>query len=968
MPPGQARFVTACQQLLVLAAVCAALTPAARVISLDVVGHVPPSSDQNSSQPSGAATGSARDGGRTARLSATVPTAVVDPVVTEYALTPPLGARTLAGGVQARSVPGESGRVRLVGNPAPVQGYGAVGVTWSGAAPDPADLSVSVRSRTDATWSGWTELEYDPEHGPDPGSAEARGARPGTDPLLVGEVDEVQVRVDAAAGSTPADLKLAVIDPGTAPESRRELPAIDTAALDAPSVATPGVPAPDATTDKATGEDAAAPGDALALRATTYTPKPQIFSRAQWGANESMRERSSLNYFEVHAGFVHHTVNANNYTRAQVPALIRGIYAYHVRSRGWSDIGYNYLVDRFGRIWEGRYGGVDRPVVGAHTLGYNDYAFAMSAIGNYETARPSDAVLRAYGRLFAWKLSLHGVDAASARQQVGPTVFRAINGHRDAAATACPGHYLYAKLATIRDYAAADQEGWSGRNRVTDLAASSRPDLIVRDPSDGRVFVVPTGGTTRFRPPTAIPALAPTALGATATEVVATRDVTGDGVGDLVVLDDRDRLSVLPGDDAGGFGAAVRRSEAFAGRDLITAPGDLDGDGRNDLVARNPATDALNVYRGNGKGGFGRVGLAGDWSGYTLLSGAGDLDDDGDADLVGKAGGTLWLIPGNGRGRFGARVALPGNRSTVNALLGFGDLTRDGRPDLLVRDSAVGGGTILPGQANGTYGRAVGTVVRFKGAADLSAADLAGSGQIDAIGRKNGSYVLMRHAGTFETGAPIATGMRLAKATMLLNVGDWDRDGSGDVIVRSGRDGTLHLRRGLGNGRFAAPTQVGSGFAGVRLLSAVGDMTGDGFPDLMGQPTGGSMRIYPGAGVDGLRPSYAAFSGIDAGRQIGVGRWNADGAPDSLLRKGKTLRLYAGNGPGGLVGGARTLGVDLSPYDWVLGLGDVQPNGYADLVVREAATGDLWLLPRTSAGFAPRVFLGGGFGRFDLAG
>ena len=74
----------------------------------------------------------------------------------------------------------------------------------------------------------------------------------------------------------------------------------------------------------------------------------------------------------MHAGFVHHTVNANDYTRDEVPGILRSIYAYHTQSRGWSDVGYNFLVDRFGRIWEGRYGGVDRPVVGAHTLGYND--------------------------------------------------------------------------------------------------------------------------------------------------------------------------------------------------------------------------------------------------------------------------------------------------------------------------------------------------------------------------------------------------------------------------------------------------------------------------------------------------------------------------------------------------------------------------------------------------------------------
>ena len=98
-----------------------------------------------------------------------------------------------------------------------------------------------------------------------------------------------------------------------------------------------------------------------------------------------------------------------------MPALLRGIYAYHTQSRGWRDIGYNFLVDRFGRIWEGRYGGVDRAVVGAHTLGYNEVSFAMSAIGNFDIAAPPQAVLDAYARLFAWKLSLYNIRADATR-------------------------------------------------------------------------------------------------------------------------------------------------------------------------------------------------------------------------------------------------------------------------------------------------------------------------------------------------------------------------------------------------------------------------------------------------------------------------------------------------------------------------------------------------------------------------
>ena len=214
-----------------------------------------------------------------------------------------------------------------------------------------------------------------------------------------------------------------------------------------------------------------------------------------------MRDAPSLHYYEVHAGFVHHTVNANDYTRAQVPSIIRGIYAYHTRSQGWSDIGYNFLVDKFGRVWEGRYGGVNRPVVGAHTLGYNDNAFAASAIGNFETARPSRAMIRAYGRLFAWKLSLHGVNAADGRQYVTSDYFKAINGHRDAGATACPGINLYNRIPRIRELATAAQQGWGGRELESSLVSSARPDLVLRRAVDGKVFVrqvVPTDSGYRL--------------------------------------------------------------------------------------------------------------------------------------------------------------------------------------------------------------------------------------------------------------------------------------------------------------------------------------------------------------------------------------------------------------------------------------------------------------------------------------
>ncbi|MCW2796377.1 FG-GAP-like repeat-containing protein, partial [Nocardioides sp.] len=711
--------------------------------------------------------------------------------------------------------------------------------------------------------------------------------------------------------------------------------------------------------------EGAATTDALDPAAAAYTPKPVIYSRAQWGADERMRDKASLHYFEVHAGFVHHTVNANDYTRAEVPGILRSIYAYHTQSRGWSDIGYNYLVDRFGRIWEGRYGGIDRPVVGAHTLGYNDYAFAMSAIGNYDIKKPSGAMVQAYGALFAWKLSLHGVDASSKKQWVGSRYFEAINGHRDAASTACPGKFLYAKIPKIRQLAAAAQKGWSGRELESDIASTPHPDLVVRRASDGQGFVIPTGGLTRFNSATTI-----STGWSGAGRAIASPDLTGDGKADLVVVAADGSSDVRPGTGKGGFGAPVKPTTVFAGHGLVTAVGDLNGDGDNDLVARDTASGRLDAFLGRGAGGFDRKHLGTGWDSYNLLVGAGDVNGDGKVDVLARdSAGRLWLRPGAGGARFGDAVRVPGSWQGYDTITGYGDYNRDGKADLFVRWGRTKDGYVLPGRGDGTFRHPLGPIARVR---HLTA--ITGGGQIaanaspDLIGRVGDRLVLLRNAGTFDLGKPIATGADLSSADLLLNAGDWDRDGLGDIITRNKSNGTLYLRRGDGEGHFGRAISIsGPGFADVRLLAAVGDMTGDGWPDLMGQPKGGAIRIYPGRGRDGLKASYVAHGAIDAGRQIAVGRWNGDGAPDSLFRKGPRLTLYPGNGPGGLTNG-KALSMDMTPYDWSIGVSDVALGGHSDLIVRAKSTGYLWLLPATDSGFQERRFLGEGMGKYDLAG
>ena len=945
MRRSQASYVTVCQQLLALGAVLAVLAPAAAVVSLDLV--VPGTGAATTATPA-ASLSAVLTASTTAssESSARVPAASVAPVTREYPLTPGAGDPSAARATLRRLA---GGGAEVVSRPEDVQSFGTVGVTWS-PAEEYADgqIEVTVRTRTDNAWSAWSVAPYDAEHGPDPGSDEALHARPGTDPVVVGAVDQVQVRVATEAG-VPEDVRLAVIEPGTPSATEVEQPAIDTATLGGADEAQPTKP-----TGLLSG---------LSLRAA-ITPRPQIFSRAQWGADESLRDPSSLHYYEVHAGFVHHTVNANAYTRDEVPGIIRSIYAYHTQSKGWSDIGYNFLVDRFGRIWEGRYGGVDRPVVGAHTLGYNDYSFAMSAIGNYEKVQPSSAMLDAYGRLFAWKLSLHGVDAASTRQKVGPDYFQAINGHRDAGQTACPGKYLYAKLPTIRTLADGYQSSWRGRQRDVNTVSTSYPDIFLRRASDKAGFVLPTQGMTRLGPPRVSWASGWSAKDA----IVVTPDVTGDGRADLFARDMETGIAkIFPGDGTGHFGAGIKPTSIFEGFDQITAVGDLDHDGLRDLVGRNSETGWLRLFRGTGGGGFTGETWSKSWSSYNKTIGTGDFTGDGLPDVLARdTGGRLWLYPGRGADGLGARALLPGTWSQYDVITGFGDYTGDRRPDLLARKASSGSSFVFPNRGDRTFGHWVGPLPSTH---DLGALSSGGSvvagGRPDLVGRKGDALVVLANADTYNTGGLVPVGAKLSTSTMLLSVGDWDRDGDGDLMTRTG-DGRLQLRLSDGGGHFAAPQVVSSGFASVGLLAAVGDLTGDGYPDLMGQPAGKAMRIWPGRGAAGLGVSYVAHGEISASRQYGVGLWNGDGSPDTMLRVDDKLVLYPGNGPGGLTSPV-SLGVNVSAYDWVLGVGDVN-GGHADLIAREKGTGYLWLLPGRASGVGQRIFLAEGLAGYDLAG
>ncbi len=152
-------------------------------------------------------------------------------------------------------------------------------------------------------------------------------------------------------------------------------------------------------------------------RAKPYVgPRPRIVTRRGWGANEGLRERKFVYTKKVKAAFVHHTASGNNYRCSQSPSLIRSIYRYHVKSMGWRDVGYNFLVDKCGNIYEGRAGGVAKPVLGAHTLGFNTNSMGIAVLGSYGAKKPS--VRRRQGHRPAHRVEAGPVPDESAREDI----------------------------------------------------------------------------------------------------------------------------------------------------------------------------------------------------------------------------------------------------------------------------------------------------------------------------------------------------------------------------------------------------------------------------------------------------------------------------------------------------------------------------------------------------------------------
>ncbi|WP_326653956.1 MULTISPECIES: FG-GAP-like repeat-containing protein [unclassified Streptomyces] len=809
--------------------------------------------------------------------------------------------------------------------------FSLVGIGWDSATVEvKGTAQVRTRNAETGKWSGWQALELD-AHRPDGAEATAHGA---SEPLWVGPSTGVQVRVDSGK-ALPKNLKLHMVDPGVSGTEAKNPAAtvMDNAAfaVDETPSASPGDPvtptAPASPTDTAAPTDSAtptsSPTDTAEPTATpTVTPsptptkptappstvkQPPIIGRAQWGADEAMVDDPAEYIDKVQAVFIHHTVGTNNYSCAESAALVRGIMTYHVKTEGWNDLGYNFLVDKCGQIFEGRAGGVDLPVKGAHTYGFNSYSTGIALLGDFEgdtatakpAGKPTTAALQSAARLAAWKLGQYGGNpkatvTLTAQGNTGKwtegqqATMNVISGHRDAFATACPGKNLYAKLSSIRDFAVSAGRNSAiptsdfDRNGITDLAVGL-PKIAA---TGGTVSVLPGG--TNGPVATARRTLTQASPGVPGENETSDNfgsssaygDVNGDGYADLAI-------GALGEDDDSGHGDTGSVTVMYGpgldtGKQYMTSPayrliseklgsavtvGDFNADGRADVLTVAPGKPGRWwVFEDKSeyatKAGF--LGTSA-YTAATSLSSAvtGDFNRDGYADVAisfrdpGGIARLLWLKGSStGLQRVGILDAK-GGRS-----LAAGDLNGDGYADLAVGQpvAAESGHTAKGGAVTAVFGSATG---------------------LTSTGRLTFSQDTTGVPDTGETGDDMGAS---------ISIGDVNLDGYGDIltglpgedITRGGvartNAGQVILLRGSATG----PTATGSvayhqDTAGVpgdtetndRLGSSVSltDLSGYTRADLAIGADGedandGAVLQIDNSGTSGVIPSSGVYYGV----------------------------------------------------------------------------------------------------------
>ncbi|MGK5685568.1 N-acetylmuramoyl-L-alanine amidase [Actinoplanes sp. URMC 104] len=405
-------------------------------------------------------------------LPATVPSA---PPASASAGAPGTGTGTSP--VKAPAVSTAVNRIALASASLPQRAtkrFSMVSVSWQNPADEPAGtVQVRTRSARTGAWSGWKSLAV-AEDAADKG--EQAGVRGRTEPLWAGPSNGVAARLagaGAGAKALPAGLRLTLIDPD-AP--------VTTGGAGGGMLAEPTTPAPEgpagappALSPGATAPAQLTPSSATRSPAPSATPRPiekpmesgklavlpKMVTRAQWGADEKLVKAPATVAAEgVKMIWVHHGGFANPEPCSATPSILRAIMTQDLED-GFDDIGYNFVVDKCGTLYEGRKGSATAAVVGAHVAGFNTGSAGIALLGDFTTVRPTQAALTTVAQVAAARLGAYGFDPVStAEMTAGVTglkwplgtkvTFPRIAGHRDGAETECPGDLLYPLLGVVR--------------------------------------------------------------------------------------------------------------------------------------------------------------------------------------------------------------------------------------------------------------------------------------------------------------------------------------------------------------------------------------------------------------------------------------------------------------------------------------------------------------------------------------